>query len=357
MKRAVLALLLVACTRPAEQRALGDLEIGHASFSGADIEIAGGLAAVRGFTDHRLELWAQAPVLDLSLTVDASTAGAWTIVVRNVLPDAQLITAGVPITRAPGELPTVATFELTLAPGRHALRLAPPDADVIEPFRVASMADIQKALPDVDEVFAQISAEPDARFVIAMGDITERAEIEEYELFERQLATLDIPFYSTIGNHELWADPARFWDRFGRMNFHFTFKGAAFTFVDSGDAGLDPVVEDWLDDWLAGASDRAHVFLTHMAPVDPVGTRYGAFRSSRDGRRLLSRLAEGGVDLTLYGHIHTYIAFENAGIPAYVSGGGGADPMKFDGIDRHYLVVDIDPAAAAIGTVDLRRVD
>jgi hypothetical protein len=31
--------------------------------------------------------------------------------------------------------------------------------------------------------------------------------------------------------------------------------------------------------------------------------------------------------------------------------------MLFDGIDRHYLVVDIDPAAGAIGTVDLRRVD
>ena len=71
---------------------------------------------------------------------------------------------------------------------------------------------------------------------------------------------------------------------------------------------------------------------------------------------MLSRLAAGDVDLTLYGHIHTYIEFENAGIPAYVSGGGGADPMHFDGIDRHFLVIEVDPAAGAIGTVDLHRV-
>nr|MDQ3365289.1 metallophosphoesterase [Myxococcota bacterium] len=259
--------------------------------------------------------------------------------------------------REPGERPTVATFRVTLASGTTTLRLAPPDADVVEPFRVASMADIQTALPDVDDVFREISAVPDARFVIAMGDITDRAEISEYDLFEQQLLTLDIPFYSTIGNHELWADPARWWVRFGRMNFHFTFKGAAFSFVDSGDAGVDPVVEEWLDGWLAGAQDQAHVFLTHMPPVDPLGIRYGSFRSTRDGRRLLARLAAGEVDLTLYGHIHTYEQFDNAGIPAFISGGGGADPMMFDGIDRHFLVVEIDPGAGAIGTVDLHRVD
>ena len=78
-------------------------------------------------------------------------------------------------------------------------------------------------------------------------------------------------------------------------------------------------------------------------------------RSVRDGNRLLSQLADGNVDLTLYGHIHTYEAFENAGIPAFISGGGGADPMKGDGIDRHFLVVDV--GADGIGGVELDRVD
>ena len=42
--------------------------------------------------------------------------------------------------------------------------------------------------------------------------------------------------------------------------------------------------------------------------------------------KLLGMLSAAGVDLTLYGHVHTYLEFTNAGIPAYISGGGGAIP-------------------------------
>lgn len=271
------------------------------------------------------------------------------------------------VLRDPGDRPTVATFQTTLDAGTHALRIAPVDADQVGPFRAVAMADIQTALPLVHEVFAAINAVPELRFVVGMGDLTERGRLEEYELYERQLEELAIPFYTTLGNHELWSDHMRFLDRFGRASFQFRFKGVAFTFADSGDAGLDPLVEEWLDGWLADARDQPHVFLTHMPPVDPLGLRYGAFRSSRDGRRLLSRLVEGDVDLTLYGHIHTLIEYDNAGIPAYVSGGGGADPMLLDGIDRHFLVVELAPpaggalapldAASGVAGVTVHRVD
>src|SRR5690606_31258677 len=137
----------------------------------------------------------------------ATAVGDWTIIARNALPDATLtVDGGAPLERAPGEHPTVAIFTVTLAEGTHTLRVAPPDADAIEPYRVAAMADIQTALPTVHDVFAAINAVPDLRFVVAMGDITERSEREEYELFDRQLLTLEIPFYTTLGNHELWAE-------------------------------------------------------------------------------------------------------------------------------------------------------
>lgn len=361
MRTALCCFLAASCTRPGDERALEDLTVGAAALVDADVRIADGLAAVRALGDHRLELWAQAPALDIELALLDTAAGEWTITVRNALADAVLTAGGTSYAREPGERPTVAVFRVPLAAGAHALRLAPPDAERAEPFRVAAMADIQTALPVVDEVFAKINAVPGLRFVVAMGDLTERGELAEYELFERQLAALDIPFFTTVGNHELWGPQARFLERFGRANFHFSFKGAAFTFVDSGDAGVDPIVEGWLDGWLAGARAQPHVFLTHMPPVDPMGLRYGSFRSTRDGRRLLSRLVEGNVDLTLYGHIHTYAEYENAGIQSYISGGGGADPMRFDGVDRHFLVVDFDPAAAALGDFDggggIRRVE
>jgi 3',5'-cyclic-AMP phosphodiesterase len=346
-----------ACIRPGEERAQAELAVGQAELADATIAVEGGLAQIRDFTDHRLELWSQSPVLSIELALSATAVGDWTIVIRNALPDATLtIDGGAPMTRAPGEHPTVGIFTASLAAGTHVLRVAPPDADLIEPFRVAAMADIQTALPVVDDVFEAINAVPDLRFVVAMGDITERSEIEEYELFDRQLLTLQIPYYTTLGNHELWAE-SHYRERFGRGSFQFNFKGVAFTFVDSGNAGIDPIVEDWLDAWLAAALDRTNIFLTHIPPIDPVGTRYGGFRSADDGRRLLARLVEGNVDLTLYGHIHTYIEYENAGIPAYISGGGGARPMTWDGIDRHFLVVPFSGATNAVGRVELHRVD
>lgn len=354
----LLALLVLAsaCTRPGEDRARGELDIGNAELADATVHVAGGLAQIRDFTDHELELWTQSPVLQIELALDATAVGAWTIFVRNAMPDAFLVVDSTRILRRPGQHPTHAIFDVTLAEGTHALRVAPADGDLIQPFRVVAMADIQTALPSVHQVFQAINAIPDARFVVAMGDITERSEIAEYDLFDRQLLTLEIPYYTTLGNHELWGE-LHYRERFGRGSFQFDFKGVAFTFADSGNAGIDPLVESWLDDWLAAASDRTNVFLTHIPPIDPVGVRYGGFRSGDDGRRLLARLAAGNVDLTLYGHIHTYIEFENAGIPAHISGGGGAKPMKWDDVDRHFLTVDFAGATNGVHAVDLHRVD
>lgn len=349
-----LALVLAACTRPAEERAASEADVGHAAGAGLTVDADLGLAAIRPITPGELGFRAAAPIVEITVDVDASAAGPWRIVVENVLPDAALTSDTLAIgAELPRARPTVMAYDVTLTAGRHRLRVAPPDTSD-GPFRFAAMADIQTALPTVDEVFREI-ATTEPRFVVFMGDLTERSLIEEYDLLDRQLEVLPVPFYATLGNHELWEDPARYLDRYGRASYQFTFRGVSFTFVDSGDAGLDPTVERQLDDWLTAARDRVHVFLTHFPPIDPVGVRYGSFRSRLDGHRLLAKLAAGFVDLTLYGHVHSFVAFENAGIPAYISGGGGAMPERWDGIGRHFLVIDIAPTGRP--TVGLHRVD
>jgi predicted phosphodiesterase len=94
----------------------------------------------------------------------------------------------------------------------------------------------------------------------------------------------------------------------------------------------------------------------HIPPIDPIGVRNGSFASRNEANKLLAQLAEGDVDLTLYGHIHSYYAFANAGIPAYISGGGGSIPERFDGVGRHYLTVDVDPVRGIVQT-GLVRID
>jgi 3',5'-cyclic-AMP phosphodiesterase len=361
MRLLPIVVALAGCLRPGEDRARLDLEVGRAASDGLAIEVDDGLAHVRAVADRTVVLWAQAPVLRIAVDVEPDAAGQWRFTFDNVVADAALTaeSGGAPVlvVAAGGARPTRRSWEVFLPPGRTMIQVAPPDADDLTRWRFAAMADIQDALPIVDQVFARINAQPDLRFVISMGDIVQRGHAWEYELFEEQLTRLDLPYYSTIGNHELFADPARWAERFGRLNVHFTFRGVSFSLIDSGDATIDPLVDGWLDDWLDAAADRIHVFGTHYPPIDPVGVRGGSFASQREALRLLARLAAGNVDLTLYGHIHTHSAFDNAGIPAHITGGGGADPQRLDHIGRHFLVVEAAPAEGRIANVQVVEVD
>ena len=71
---------------------------------------------------------------------------------------------------------------------------------------------------------------------------------------------------------------------------------------------------------------------------------------------MLQLLSEGRIDVLFLGHIHSYYAFSSAGVPTYISGGGGAIQERFDGIERHYLRVR---ASSARGVQDVAvvRVD
>ena len=121
--------------------------------------------------------------------------------------------------------------------------------------------------------------------------------------------------------------------------------------LDRGSAAsatIAPQTSDWLDTWLEAGAAAPHVVAMHVPPLDPTGIRNGAFASRGEASALLSRLAAAGVDVTFYGHVHTFRAFSNAGIPAYITGGGGAIPEKFDGVGRHYLSVEVDPTSSRL---------
>jgi len=349
-------LALAACGRPAEDRALAELSVGEAEAGGVAFAVEGGLACIRAIEPGAITLWAQAPALRIELAIAAQAETAWTITVENALFDAEL--TGATAIDVGGDHRTQRVWQVTLPPGGDVtLELAPSDLDDPAPWRFAALADIQTALPEVDEVFAAVNEVPDVRFVIVMGDLTQRGEPWEYEQLDEQLRSLDVPFYATLGNHELFGDADEWLRRFGRADVHFEFRGVAFSLIDSGNATIDPLVHDLLDGWLADDVDRIHVFATHYPLLDPIGARAAGFASRREAAALLQRLAAGNVDLTLYGHVHTHETFDNAGIPAHISGGGGADPMLLDGIDRHFLVVEVDPAGSTVTDVEVVRVD
>lgn len=340
----------LACVDVAEERAHRDETIGKGASAETTFEIADGLGAIRQLEPGTISLWAKAPSIQIEVTQGEHVPATWILTVTNTLPDAVLeartdsgAIALVP-ELLPSALPTEKRWSLTIPSGTSTLLVHSARGEPAGSWRFAVLSDIQEAIDRVQDIYKRMNADPSISFVVSAGDLTTQGTIAQLERFQHELESLRVPFFPTLGNHELGTEAgAAFQRRFGRASFRFVYGGMQFTFLDSASATIDPVVYGWLDAWLAEGRTRTHAVLMHIPPIDPVGVRNGSFANRNEANKLLAKLAEGGVDVTLYGHIHSYYPFSNAGVPAYISGGGGAIPERFDGIGRHYLTVDVDP--------------
>jgi Icc protein len=353
----LLALGAGACLRPSEDRARRDLEIGSAQAGSLSIAVGEGHAAVRAASSSAVTLWASAPAFSVHLEWAESAPGELSLDVQNCMPGlALVVTRGQATVAASPRALGVCSYRLSVAGRELDLELAVPGSDRSEPFRFAVMSDVQEALPRVQDIFDVVDEQPELDFLLGAGDLTEQGTHAQLGRFQRELGELDIPYYTTLGNHELGESPTLYHDYFGRCSLSFVHKGVRFTLLDSASATIDPIVLGWLDGWLSAAAAEPHVVAMHIPPLDPVGVRNGAFANRNEAAKLLGRLAQAGVDMTFYGHIHSYYRYDNAGIPAHISGGGGAIPEKFDDIGRHFLVVDVEPRAERFD-VSIVRVD
>jgi 3',5'-cyclic-AMP phosphodiesterase len=330
--------------------------VGQAEAAGMRVEVEDGLAAVRAFDGQRLELWAQAPALRIRIAHDRASPRPLRLTVLNCMREALLELDDTSILGMPVEGRGAACeFAVEVSDG-SSLRLAPAGADEPGSFVFAVLSDIQSAVDRVGDIFARMNEDPELQFVVSTGDLVDTGARQELTYFQEQMATLPIPLFSTVGNHEMGA-PASVWhELFGPFNVHFLFKRVAFSLVDSGNATIDPQVYGRLDGWLAENRAATHAVLTHVPPIDPAGLRGGSFRSRKEAAKLLQKLGHGQVDALFLGHIHSYYAFSAAGVPSYISGGGGAIEETLDGIDRHYLRVRASPERG-IEEVAVVRVD
>lgn len=340
---AACALTCAQCLAPAADRATRDATIGQASSSAYTARVNDGLAAIRQATSTNLQLWQSAPAF--TLTLDVSEAAPLDLEVLNTMPGSRMVLASgdASIEERPTNRAKARAFRIVPASaGALELRLSPRTAE-LETFRIALMSDVQEAITSVGDVFAVINQQPNLDFLLGAGDLTEQGERAQLTRFERELDALDIPYYTTLGNHELGVQPTIFQELFGRGSFSFVHRGARFTLLDSASATLDNRTYRWLDEWLSLGANQFHVIGMHIPPLDPTGTRNGAFASRDEALALFSKLQARDVDLTVYGHVHSFYDFDNAGIPAVISGGGGAIPERFDNIGRHFVVFEIDP--------------
>ncbi len=332
-----------SCLNVGEERARLDEKVGKAALEDAAILTSDGLGHVRAFELGRIELWSQAPTYTIELTPGQTRA--WTIELRNVLPETNLEGPAGQVNCTPGRAPTTRICDVQAdGPVSFALSVA---QDESQPLKFALFADVQKAIEEVDELFDAMAREDDVRFAVMSGDLTDTGTPAQLERFQTKMELLPYPVYATLGNHELGSGEDNFHRYFGRGNYSFEFAGRRFTMLDSAGAAIPQTVRGWLNNWLDAGDGKFHVVAMHIPPMDPVGGRNGGFASRDEARDLIAQFAKHDVDLTLYGHVHSYHEYENAGIPAFISGGGGAQGERLDDIDKHFVVFEVPPATQA----------
>jgi hypothetical protein len=347
----VLAGVLCACTAPSASRAERDRDVGQAEESGVRVSVTDGLAAVLHLDAERLRLWCSAP--EIAFTIQSDDERAMAIELWNAMPDAAVFATGadgaaMSVALEDTSVVTRKRLEVELSAGESTFIVRTPDTGDRGPWRFALMSDVQNGIDEVQDVFSGINA-AQTRFLLGAGDLAQFGTREELERFRRELEQLTVPYYTTLGNHD--APETGLWQElYGRGNFRFAFRGVQFTMLDSASATVDPMAYEWLDEWLFEGLSRVNVFAMHIPALDPVGTRNGAFGSRNEAGKLLSALHKGNVALTLYGHIHSFYQFDNGGIPAFISGGGGAFEEKGDGYGRHFMVIEVGADAGVLST-------
>ena len=334
-----LVVMVGACMHPADERARYDFEeVGHASAQGVTIAADPGVVLTASATPPRFTVRASAP----HLVIDVDGTGTAEIVVTNLTADAEVSGAGVTAVSSPAPLSRRVEVEL---PAR--IDLAPADNSALRPVRFAYTSDFHINTGAMTALVAAVNADPTIEMVMCGGDIIDKgSELDQWERLAPILAELAVPFYTTVGNHELNGDGGvEYHRRLGRMSYTFDYHGVRVAFADSGSATMAPRVFDYLDDTLAATGAAVRLLVTHTPLFDSSGIRNGGFSSRLEAERILAMLVRNEVDLLLYGHVHSFEAFQNARIPAYIANGGGGQDNAFDGIGDHYLAIDIDPVS------------
>jgi 3',5'-cyclic AMP phosphodiesterase CpdA len=146
-----------------------------------------------------------------------------------------------------------------------------------------------------------------ARFVLNSGDLTDRGDNANFDYFiNHSQETLSVPFYSAIGNHDLYGDG---WDAFrwkiGPSVTSFTYGNSFFMFIDSASCEVGRDQMDWIEDQLQKSYTSTNRFvLSHLCLYDSDLETPAILCDPDERLHLASMMKKYHVDYFLCGHKH-----------------------------------------------------
>jgi outer membrane protein assembly factor BamB/predicted phosphodiesterase len=240
-----------------------------------------------------------------------------------------IVWARVPEGFRPG--PVWATWDGKTEPDLALHRLAQPVTGPVT-FVVAADTHLQSAQAyfggaDLAQVVRDATATDPAFFTI-LGDITQGNQDAEFDLVDRALAGLDVPWVPVPGNHDWYDDGAAWFRRFGPDNYSFDIGGVHFVVWNMT---MDAYM---LSSFLGGELARVPetmpiVALTHAPPSE----------------QAIGVLRHLGVDYVLTGHAHSNRVVDHDGVIEL-----NTEPLLMGALDftpAGYRVITIDAGKLA----------
>jgi len=180
-----------------------------------------------------------------------------------------------------------------------------------------------------------------AKFAVNIGDITQHGTEHDVDLFIEIADSLGVPFYPTIGNHDIYFGTWHVWrDKIGSTNYRINIKNGSnintsLFFMDSANAFLGRGQIDWLEFELK-KEKPAHIFVFTHAAFFTTGIKMQQLTDTRERARVAHILKSNKADIMFMGHSHQR-AINEAGGVRYVT----FEDFKSTSI---YIVVDVKPS-------------
>jgi predicted phosphodiesterase len=151
------------------------------------------------------------------------------------------------------------------------------------------------------------------KFVVAIGDITERGSAQEIQRFIDIANTLGVPCFPVIGNHEIYFGNWPVWkEKIGSTRYRIDGDGTTLFILDSANAFLGRDQLDWLQSELQTAQERVFVFSHANIFVEhPLDAQQST--DIRERARLAS-IMQNRVDIMFTGHVHRQIIKDAGGV-------------------------------------------
>jgi 3',5'-cyclic AMP phosphodiesterase CpdA len=170
-------------------------------------------------------------------------------------------------------------------------------------FKIALISDSHTQYDDLQDVINAINMDPDIKFILHGGDMTDGGMLGEFLLFQEIMQQLRQPYFTVIGNHDCLANGLGIYeDMFGPEYYSFVAGNCKFIFFNDVIWELQFREPDyfWLREELANHGNYSHLFVVaHIAP-------YSDSFTPLQQEVYTTILDTSNVNISIHGHHHDH---------------------------------------------------